>query len=66
MSLLYKELSEIITSVDIKQEDGYVEFLFSCDGGKFGTDEMLAEFKMTPKEIFEAISNYYQQFGVAC
>lgn len=64
MGLLYNECSEIITSVEIKQEDGYVEFLFYCNGGKFGTDEAIAEFKFQPKELLIALGEYCQKFNV--
>ena len=51
MSLLYKDKEDIKISVKIKQDENNVVMLFYCDGGKFGTHEMLDEIEITPKEL---------------
>ena len=57
MSLLYKDRKDIITSVDIKQVDGKVVLDFSADCGKFGTDEMLDGYTLTPKRLLEILQS---------
>lgn len=56
MSLLYKDQKDVITSVEITQDKGVIKFEFSADCGKFGTDEPLAEFEITPKELLELLT----------
>ena len=51
MSLLYKKQSDVITSVDIKQENGNINLLFHSDCGKHGTDEILDEYDLTPLQL---------------
>jgi hypothetical protein len=54
--MLYKDPKDIIYSVEVaKFPEGRIKFLFSCDGGKFGTDEVLAEYEMSIKELLHAI-----------
>jgi hypothetical protein len=56
MSALYKDREDIIYSVCIKfNTNGKINLLFSCDGGKFGTDEMLAEYDLSPLELLKII-----------
>ena len=57
MSLLYKDRKDVITSVDIKQVDGKVVLDFSADCGKFGTDEMLDGYTLTPKRLLEILES---------
>jgi hypothetical protein len=57
MSLLYKDRKDVITSVDIKQVDGKVVLDFSADCGKFGTDEMLDGYTLTPKRLLEILQS---------
>lgn len=52
MSSLYKDSNDFIYSVDIKTlPNGKVKIQFSCDGGKFGTNELLDEYEYTVKEL---------------
>ena len=52
MSLFYKDSKDLIYSVDVKTyPDGKVKLQFSCDGGKYGTDELLDEYEFTIKEL---------------
>lgn len=44
MSLLYKDKSEIKYKLEMLERDGGYLFILSCDGGKFGTDEICAEY----------------------
>ena len=57
MSLLYKDIKDIKYDVDIKKlPDGKIIFEFSCDGGKFGTDELIAVYELTAKELLDALA----------
>jgi len=55
MSLLYKDPKDITTSCNIEQKDGKIIFDFWSDCGKFGTDEMLAGYKLTPRRLLEIL-----------
>lgn len=55
MSLLYKPKEEQTTSCEIKQEDGKIVLDFYCDCGKFGTDEMLDGYKLTPERLLQIL-----------
>lgn len=55
MSLLYKDKSEVEYKVSISQENGKVKLRFTCDGGKFGTDETLDEYELTPKQLLDIL-----------
>ena len=57
MSLLYKDRKDVITSVDIKRVDGKVVLDFSADCGKFGTDEMLDGYTLTPERLLEILQS---------
>lgn len=54
---LYKPQDQIVVSVDIKQTDK-VELTFSSDCGKFGTDELLATFKLTPERLLDILNMF--------
>ena len=60
MTLLYKDAEDIKYSVKIEQKDGKVKMLFSCDGGKFGTEEMLDEIEIEPKRLLEILQENYE------
>lgn len=56
MSILYKEQNDIKYSVELeKLKDESIRLSFSCDGGKFHTDEMLDEFKMPVKQLLDIL-----------
>lgn len=58
MSLLYPKEENIIYSVEIKRfSDGLVNLFFTSNGGKFGTDETLAEYNLTPKRLLEILND---------
>ena len=57
MSFLYKDEKDVKTSVVVKQNDEFIEFDFSADCGKYGTDENLAGYKFTVKRLLEIFSN---------
>lgn len=44
--------------VQIRQHEHTVKMLFSCDCGKFGTDEILDEFEVTPEELLIALQKH--------
>jgi hypothetical protein len=56
MSLLYKQKEEQTVSVEIKVlEDKRIVLDFYSDCGKFGTDEALAGYVLTPERLFEIL-----------
>ena len=55
MSLLYKNPKEVKTTCDIKQKDGKIILNFYADCGKFGTDEMLGSYNLTPKRLLQIL-----------
>lgn len=57
--MLYKEEKDIKYKAAFKElPDGNIEILFTCDGGKFGTDEQLAEYHISPKELMRILGKY--------
>ena len=56
-SMLYPNKGNVKYSVDIKPEGDKIKLLFSCDGGKFGTDEILDEYTVSVKELLEILQN---------
>jgi hypothetical protein len=59
MSLLYKKPEDINYKVEIsKISEETVKFTFSSDCGKFGADEQIAEFEITPKELLSVFHFY--------
>jgi len=57
MGILYKEQKAVIISVKIKQIDGIIEFDFTADCGKHGTDENLAGYKFTVERLLKIFAN---------
>ncbi len=56
MSLLYKPKEEQTLSCDIKiDKKGKIIIDFSSDCGKFGTDEMLAGWVLTPERLLQIL-----------
>jgi len=56
MSLLYKEPEDVIYKASFKElPSGKIEISFTCDGGKFGTEEGVAEYVITPKALLIAL-----------
>ena len=53
----YKPKEEVTTTCDIKLENGKICLLFSADCGKFGADETLDSYKLTPKRLLEILQN---------
>lgn len=53
MGILYKEQKDVIVSVEIKQTNGIIEFDFTADCGKHGTDENLAGYKFTVERLLQ-------------
>ena len=56
MELLYKKPEDIKVSVDIKELNEKLLIDFSADCGKFGTDESIAGFVLTPDRLFQILS----------
>jgi len=57
MSLLYKDPKEVKTTCEIKQQDGKIVIDFWADCGKFGTDEMLDGYILTPKRLLQILQD---------
>ena len=57
MSLLYKDPKEVKTTFEIKQEDGKIVIDFWADFGKFGTDEMLDGYVLTPERLLQILQD---------
>tara|TARA_R110002167_G_scaffold70194_1_gene197658 strand:- start:584 stop:781 length:198 start_codon:yes stop_codon:yes gene_type:complete len=55
---LYKNKEDVTTTVVIKREEGKIELEFSADCGKFGTDEMLDAYSLTPERLLEVLQEY--------
>ncbi len=61
MSLLYKDKKDIIHSVEAKvDERGNVNLLFTCDGGKHGTEEILDEYNMSPQSLLKLLQEHFE------
>ena len=56
MSLLYKAKEEQTIEVEIMEINGKLFIDFSSDCGKFGTDEMLAGWILTPERLLQILS----------
>jgi len=57
MSLLYKPKEEQTKTCKIKHEDGKIVLEFYSDCGKFGTDEMLDSYKLTPDRLLQILQD---------
>ncbi|MCH2218427.1 MAG: hypothetical protein MK076_10230 [Flavobacteriales bacterium] len=54
--MIYKDILDQEVTVDIDEIDGILELDFY--GGKFGTEELLDTYKLTPKRLLEILQNY--------
>lgn len=57
MSLLYKPKEEQTVSVEIEQRKDRIYIEFYSDCGKFGTDEMLQGYALTPQRLMQILSD---------
>ena len=58
MSLLYKPKEEQTVSVEFEfVENGKIQIDFTSDCGKFGTDEMLAGYVLTPERLLQILQD---------
>jgi hypothetical protein len=58
MSLLYKDPKDVKTSVKVETYiDGKVKIIFHNNGGKHGTDEMLAIYKLTSERLLQILND---------
>jgi len=55
--MIYKDKKDVKTTCEIKQEEGKICLEFSADCGKFGTDEMLAGWVLTPERLLQILQN---------
>ena len=57
MSLLYKDSKDVTIEVCIALIEGKIVLDFSSDCGKFGTDEMLDGYTLTPERLLEILQD---------
>lgn len=57
MSLLYKDPKDVKTTCNIYNKDGKVVINFWSDGGKFGADEMLDGYILTPDRLLQILQD---------
>jgi len=58
MILLYKPKEEQTVSVEFEfVEDGKIQIYFTSDCGKFGTDEMLDGYVLTPERLLQILQD---------
>lgn len=57
MSLLYKDKKDQKLSVEIEMIDGKIQIEFSKDCGKFGTDEMIDGYLLSPEKLLEILQD---------
>ena len=56
MSILYKPKEKQTISVDFKTlKNGKIQIDFTCDCGKFGTDEQLDGFILSPERLLNIL-----------
>jgi hypothetical protein len=55
MSLLYKKREDIKTTVRYDKVGDKIVLDFSADCGKFGTDEMLDGYTLTPERLLQIL-----------
>jgi len=55
MSLLHKDPKDVKTYCEIKQEDGKIFIDFWGDFGKFGVEEMLYGYVLTPERLLQIL-----------
>ncbi len=58
-SLLYKDEKDLIYEAIIskRNDSDNIQISFWADCGKFGTDEPLAEYNLTPKRLLEILND---------
>jgi hypothetical protein len=56
-NLLYKDPKDVKTTCEIKQEDGKIFIDFLADCGKFGADEMLDGYVLTPERLLQILQD---------
>tara|TARA_R110000744_G_scaffold5086_1_gene17914 strand:- start:294 stop:494 length:201 start_codon:yes stop_codon:yes gene_type:complete len=57
MSLLYKPKKEQKTTCNTFLKDGKINLDFWKDCGKFGNDEMLDQYKLTPERLLQILQD---------
>jgi hypothetical protein len=57
MSILYKDEKDQTLSVEIIQKDGKIEMEFTKDCGKFGMDEGIDFYRLTPERLLQILQD---------
>lgn len=59
MSFLYPNEGKIKTSVEFKElENDNIQLVFTCNGGKHGTDELLDLYVMSAEQLLDILQKY--------
>lgn len=58
MGVLYKPKEEQEVTVEIKTVDKIIHLDFYSDGGKFGTHEAIAGYKLTPERLRQILKEH--------
>ena len=53
--MLYKSKKEQTITCDVVQKDGITTLTFHSDGGKLGTDVLLAEYKLSAERLLQIL-----------
>lgn len=61
MSLLYPTTSTVSVEINRDSDTSEIEFVFSADCGKFGTDEELAGFTIKPEQLFALLAKHFEE-----
>tara|TARA_R110000751_G_scaffold85111_1_gene169982 strand:- start:366 stop:749 length:384 start_codon:yes stop_codon:yes gene_type:complete len=58
VNCVYKDKKDMTTFVEIENINGVLKLEFSKDCGKFGTDEVLDGYTLTPERLLEILQEY--------
>lgn len=62
MGLIYKEKDEITYQCDVIKHEGsdHLFLMFTCDGGKFGTSEIVDEYEIDAISLLKILQHYFK------
>ena len=56
--MIYKDILDQEVTVEIDKINGILELDFYSDCGKFGADELLDSYKLTPKRLLQILQKH--------
>jgi len=62
--MIYKDILDQDVTVEIDKIDGVLEIDFYSDCGKFGTDEIIDGYKLTPKRLLEILQEHEEYLEI--